>query len=68
MRWVLVLAGAGSLAMSLSGCAPDAPTIPCPVCYEDAWSKEPFPGEEKQHIPTVDMREQQQQTQKKEPQ
>lgn len=29
------------------GCAK---TVPCPVCYEDAWSREPFPGEAKQHI------------------
>lgn len=31
-------------------------TVPCPICYEDAWSREPFPGEAKQHIPTVDTR------------
>jgi len=24
--------------------------VPCPVCYEDAWSREPFPGQPKQHL------------------
>ena len=37
-------------ATLLGACSPTAPTIPCPVCYEDEWSKEPFPGEAKQHI------------------
>lgn len=41
------------MAVPLAGCAK---TVPCPLCYEDEWSREPFPGEPKQHIPTVDTR------------
>jgi hypothetical protein len=37
-------------ALMLAACSPNAPTVPCPVCYEDEWSREPFPGEAKQHI------------------
>lgn len=29
----------------LAACHPD-----CPLCYQDAWSRHPFPGEETQHI------------------
>ncbi|HEX2859948.1 MAG TPA: hypothetical protein VHP58_07125 [Alphaproteobacteria bacterium] len=29
-----------------------ASDINCPICYEDEWSREPFPGQPKQHIPT----------------
>lgn len=42
------------LATTLSACT-STPTC-VGLCYEDAWSKEPFTGETKQHIPTVDMR------------
>lgn len=34
-------------AAMLAGCSK---TLPCPVCYEDAWSREPFPGEAKQRL------------------
>lgn len=34
----------------LAACSPTAPTIPCGICYEDEWSREPFPGQAKQHI------------------
>ena len=35
-------------ALLLSGCGGKAP--PCAICYEDEWSREPFPGQAKQHI------------------
>jgi hypothetical protein len=28
--------------------------VRCPICYEDEWSREPFPGQPKQHIATPD--------------
>jgi hypothetical protein len=31
-----------------------ASNIHCPICYEDEWSREPFPGQPKQEIPTPD--------------
>lgn len=33
----------------LAGCAREEP-MPCPLCYSDAWSREPFTGQPKQHI------------------
>ena len=30
-----------------ASCSKDTP---CVVCYEDEWSREPFPGQAKQHI------------------
>ncbi len=41
-----------SLGLLLVGCA----KTPCALCYEDEWSREPFPGQPKQHLPTVDTR------------
>ncbi|PZP40691.1 MAG: hypothetical protein DI585_00245 [Pseudomonas fluorescens] len=38
------------LAMPLAACGKDAP---CIVCYEDEWSREPFPGQPKQHLGTL---------------
>lgn len=38
------------LAAPLAACSLSKEPIPCPVCYEDEWSREPFPGEPKQHI------------------
>ncbi|RZK99082.1 MAG: hypothetical protein EOP36_20315 [Rubrivivax sp.] len=35
------------LAAALGACSKDTP---CVVCYEDEWSREPFPGQAKQHI------------------
>ena len=35
------------LATLLTGCSKP---INCPLCYEDEWSREPFPGQPKQHI------------------
>lgn len=55
MRLTVLLA---TLAVVLSACAS---RVPCPLCYEDEWSREPFPGQEKQHIPTVDTRTPEQQ-------
>ncbi len=34
-------------ACLLAACSPDAP---CVVCFEDEWSREPFPGQPKQHL------------------
>ncbi len=31
----------------LTACSKDRP---CVICYEDEWSREPFPGQPKQHI------------------
>lgn len=61
MRKMILLPGA---LLLLAACSR---TVPCPVCYEDAWSREPFPGEAKQHIPTVDTRTQQQKDEPAEP-
>ena len=36
------LAGLGAL---LAACHPD-----CPLCYQDQWSRTPFPDEQTQHI------------------
>jgi hypothetical protein len=36
--------------LPMAGCAFSDKPVPCPVCYEDEWSREPFPGEAKQHI------------------
>jgi hypothetical protein len=33
--------------LALGGCR-------CPICYEDQWSRTPFPGEQTQHIPPED--------------
>lgn len=49
MRVIVLLAA----LVVLAGCGGK---VPCPVCYEDEWSREPFPGQAKQHIPTVDTR------------
>lgn len=49
MRMTVLLATMAILA----GCGSK---VPCAVCYEDEWSREPFPGQAKQHIPTVDTR------------
>lgn len=35
------------LPLALMACSADRP---CVVCYEDEWSREPFPGQPKQHI------------------
>ncbi len=35
------------LAAALGACSKNTP---CVVCYEDEWSREPFPGQPKQHI------------------
>lgn len=37
-------------AIAVTACAKP---VPCPVCYEDEWSREPFPGQQKQHIGAV---------------
>ena len=39
------------VAAVLAGCQ-----SACPICYEDEWSREPFPGQPKQHIPTPEVR------------
>lgn len=49
MRMTVLLA----VMAILGGCGGK---VPCAICYEDEWSREPFPGQEKQHIPTVDTR------------
>ena len=36
-----------ALCLLLAGCSPDKP---CVVCFEDEWSREPFPGQPKQHL------------------
>jgi hypothetical protein len=38
-------------ALLLVACSEKAP--PCVICYEDEWSREPFPGQPKQHLPTL---------------
>lgn len=38
-------------AAMVAGCGAKAP--PCVVCYEDEWSREPFPGQAKQHLPVL---------------
>lgn len=38
-------------ALLLGGCA--ASKAPCAICYEDEWSREPFPGQTKQHLPVL---------------
>ncbi len=35
----------------LAACAEKTP--PCALCYEDEWSREPFPGQAKQHLPSL---------------
>lgn len=37
----------------LTACAAAEKPVPCPVCYEDEWSREPFPGQAKQHSKTL---------------
>lgn len=36
------------VAALLSACGGKVPD--CPVCYQDEWSRDPFPGQPKQHI------------------
>lgn len=43
----LALLGMLMLAAALGACSKERP---CVVCYEDEWSREPFPGQAKQHI------------------
>ncbi len=38
-------------ALLLGACGEKAP--PCAICYEDEWSREPFPGQAKQHLPAL---------------
>ncbi|TKW62053.1 MAG: hypothetical protein DI628_05390 [Blastochloris viridis] len=38
-------------ALLLVACGEKAP--PCVICYEDEWSREPFPGQAKQHLPAL---------------
>ena len=38
-------------ALLLAACGEKAP--PCAICYEDEWSREPFPGQAKQHLPAL---------------
>lgn len=49
MRRSALLAG-----LLVAGCGGK---VPCGICYEDEWSREPFPGQEKVYSPTIDMRE-----------
>lgn len=48
MRLPLPFFPAATLALlALAACSKP---IDCPLCYQDEWSREPFPGEAKQHI------------------
>ena len=38
-------------ALLLGACGEKAP--PCAICYEDEWSREPFPGQAKQRLPAL---------------
>lgn len=43
----LILMALLMAAAALGACSKERP---CVVCYEDEWSREPFPGQAKQHI------------------
>jgi hypothetical protein len=50
MKPILSLLVVCLVAGAVAGCA----TKPsCPLCYEDEWSRDPFPGEQKQHIKPI---------------
>lgn len=42
------------LAVTAMGTLLSACNRGCPTCYEDEWSREPFPGQPKQHIPPLE--------------
>lgn len=46
MKLILALLAVAA-PLLLAACSKERP---CIVCYEDEWSREPFPGQAKQHI------------------
>jgi hypothetical protein len=50
-RMKILLAAVLALPL-LAACT--ASGLHCPICYEDEWSRDPFPGQPTQEIPTPD--------------
>lgn len=46
MKLILMLL----MPLLVTACGLTEKPVPCAICYEDEWSREPFPGQAKQHI------------------